>query len=61
MTFPPESVEIVSPETVTSLPVAAMPEISPACVPLAVQRVATLPGSATCSCTVRRASGNASP
>ncbi len=40
-TSPPSTREIVTPETVTSLPVGAMVAISPVCVPRPVQRVAT--------------------
>ena len=49
----------MKPLTVTSLPVGAMPAISPSCVPRAFQRVATVSPSATCSFTVMRASEKA--
>ena len=58
-TLPPSSFEIVSPVTVTSLPVGAMPAISPECAPRPVQRVATLSCSEIWSSTMTAPPGNA--
>src|SRR5438128_3023799 len=57
--WPPSDRSIEVPVTVTSLPVADMPQRSPLCVPRAVQRVTTLSPSSIWSSIVIRTSGNA--